>query len=547
MMLSTGYCLADEPVRQQEMSRKFSLTIARALCTVWLVACIAPPQPQAVSLSTAAPSSLPPMAASPTPQSSQQADLRIDIDVTDVQGAVNALAGIQGGPLQITHGDADLSEWYRQGAIDHVRLPQGTIPNNLTLGGIFPDEFAPIDEPASYQFQRIDRYMQAIINAGATPLWQATYDIGSSDSLSEDGLQLGRLPSDPQRWAAAIRQTLLHFNDGWAEGHRWQVRYVEFINQPFELGGCQSDEGGIAECWQMFKTFASAVNDYNAQTGRNVKIIGPGITLSANAEELESQLATLAMLLDVLEPDELDYLSFQSVGRTPLERQAVAQEVRSFLDGYADGSFSHAGLWASQWRSTADLSPDRDEQVRVAALDTATKILWQDSVDFATLYRADRWPQGPAESADLLSGEVDCDEATACIESLYFTAEGEPLPAFLPFLALAEMANDTPQRVAISHSQQHLTPVLAARSPDAAHFSVLVAAPQNTSRTYSITLRGLPPGVSYFAERFTIDVVAQEWVPRQSVSVTADNSGTISLAGQIAGPAVVYLRLRALH
>jgi len=510
-----------------------------------LLACGRLEQPQAVQVPTAAvrPTPLePPAPLPPPPESGAQADLVVEVDLSDVQGTVNPLAGLQGGPLPVVRGDADLTEWYRQGGVDHVRLPQDTLPNNLTLGGVFPNLYAPTDDPRSYDFRRIDRYVGAIVEAGATPLWQATYDLGGGDTLSagDTGQQAGRFPVRSDQWASAIQGTLAHFNDGWAGGHTWQVRYVEFTNEPFTLGGCWADGLGLDACWSLFQTFAAAINGYNTQSGRDVQIVGPGMVVAP--QELDTQVERLGALLDQLDPDQLDYLSFHPQGRTPVEQDGIAQELRRLLDTYDGGKFATVGLWASQWSS---VGPGESGGPRLAALDTATRILWQDTVDFATLYRADRWPQGPAGLADPDTGEVACADAVVCEESPYFTPDGEPKAPFWPFLALAEIGRETPERVAVANARQHLTPVLAARSADAGQLSVLMAAPNAVSETYTIVLSELPPGVSFRAERFVVDDLTEEWEPREETSVQTESDGTLTLNGQFFGPSVVYWRLRA--
>lgn len=480
----------------------------------------------------------------PTSSSDAQADLVVQVDVTQVIGEINALAGIQGGPLPVVAGDADLTTAYQQAAMHHVRLPQDTLPDNLTLAGTFPSPFAPVANPSSYDFRRLDRYVQAIVDTGATPLWQATYNLGAaSDSLTdgETGQQAGSFPTLSEQWGGAIRHTLLHFNDGFADGHAWQVRYVEFINEPFTLGGCFDDAFGVEQCWQRFETFASAINAYNEETGRDVLIVGPAVRVTPDT--LDVTLQRLADLLSRLEPDELDYLSFHPQARSPAEYDAIAQALRDFLRTTNNGEFAHVGLWASSWQSVGldgDTAP-----ALIAARDTAVKILWQNTVDFATLYRADRWPQGPASAADPETGQVDCSEIPVCVDSLYFTPEGEPLPSFMPFFALADMAEQTPQRVAAFNLAQYATPVLAGRSADAGHLSVLIAAPGAEDEAYIIYLTGLPPGVSFEASLFAVDEATHEWIPRETIPLQAGSTGSLRLNGQFFGPSVVYWQLSA--
>ncbi|HEY74946.1 MAG TPA: hypothetical protein G4O00_02045 [Thermoflexia bacterium] len=492
--------------------------------------------------------SLPPGRPSPEPE----ADLtRADVvvDATTVLGTVNPLNGVQGGPLPIVRGDADLTAHFQAAGVDHVRLPQDTIPNNLTLGGIFPNPGADPDDPAAYDFSRIDRFVGAIVEAGIDPLWEATYDIGRTDSLDggDRGLQKGVYPRNPEKWAKVIKNTLMHFNDGWAAGHRWGVTYVEFINEPFGLGGCERTEEGAERCWDLYQTFAAALHEYEAETGRDIQIVGPAEPLGI--ERLEDSLSRLRLLLDRIQPEDMDYLSIHPYGGdTPEEKLAFAQAARDLLDTYhPDGKdFSGVGLWASEWQ-TGGMREGMEHSARVGAFNTAVKILWQGLVDRSTLYRADRWPQGPDGTAGP-DGQVDCADVTNCIESVYFTPEGAPKPAYFPWLALAEMAQRTPQRLAVSEDLPDIY-VMASRSNDGNRLSLLISRPdimgvsERGALALTIRVDGVEPSASYTMHLYRINAETTSWEPENVSQVVADGQGSLFIALSQNTDTVLYLRL----
>lgn len=484
----------------------------------------------------------------PTPETAPaQAD--VVVDATAVLGTVNPLNGVQGGPLPVVRGDADLTPHFQAAGVDHVRLPQDTIPNNLTLGGIFPDPAADPDNPAAYDFSRIDRFVGAIVEAGIDPLWEATYDIGRTDTLDggDRGLQKGTFPRDPEKWASVIRHTLMHFNDGWADGHEWGVVYVEFINEPFGLGGCGRDEEGVRRCWDLYQTFAAALHEYEAETGRDIRIVGPAEPLGI--ERLEESLDRLRRLLDRIRPEDLDFLSVHPYGGdTPEEKLELMQAARDLLDTYhPDGKdFSGVGLWASEWQ-TGGVGEGPERSARVGAFNTAVKILWQGLVDRSTLYRADRWPQGLAGAAGP-DGQVDCADVTHCLESVYFTAEGTPKPAYFPWLALAEMAQQAPHRLAVSEEFSDLY-VLASRSADADRLALLIARPhilgvsQRGPLSLTLLVDGVGPSAPYAVALYRINAETTSWEPEGVSQVAADGQGRLYLDLSLDTDTVLYLRL----
>ena len=502
---------------------------------------------------TATPTPTPTLTLTPTPTATpSQAD--IVVDATAVQGTVNALNGVQSGPRPLVRGDADLTSHFQAAGVDHVRLPQDTLPNNLTLGGIFPDPHADPDDPSAYDFTRIDLFMQAIVEAGIEPLWEAMYDIGLSDGLTKGNrgrsLQHGFYPRNPAKWAAVIQHTLKHFNDGWADGHHWNVTYVEFINEPFGLGGCRRDEAGVEACWDLFQTFVAAVHTYEAETGRDIQIVGPAGVLEP--EMLDRVLPRLRRLLDRIQPQDLDYLSVHPYGaNTPEDALAVMQAMRDLLDTYhPDGKdFSHVRLWASEWQ-TAGPGEDPQRSAHIGALNTAVKILWQGLVDRSTLYRADRWAQAPGQTPGA-DGQVDCPDDTVCQESPYFTADGQPKPAYFPWLALAEMARETPQRLALTETLPEIY-ALAGGNADATRLSLLLTRPTTGERpspgtpvSLTIRLDGLPAAATYTVERYRVDARTTGWGPENTTHVTTNAGGHLFLSASLDVGTVLYLRLTA--
>ena len=483
----------------------------------------------------------------------RETSAEVTVDAAVVLGTVNPLSGVQGGPRPVVRGDADLSAHFRAAGVDHVRLPQDTLPNNLTLGGIFPDPQADPDDPSAYDFSRIDPFIEAIVEAGIEPLWEAMYDLGRSDRLTrgDRGLQRGIYPHDPAKWATVIKNVLKHFNDGWADGHHWGVEYVEFINEPFGLGGCRPDEAGVERCWDLFQIFVDAIHAYEAETGHDIKIVGPAEVVGL--EGLERTLDRLRRLLERIRPEDLDYLSVHPYGgETPEDRLAAVRAVRELLDTYRpDGKdFSHVGLWASEWQ-TGPVGPGARRSAHIGAFNTAVKILWQGVVDRSTLYRADRWPQGPGDAAGP-DGQVDCSDVPVCLESPYFTPDGRPKPAYFPWLALAEMARETPLRVDVT---EHLADVyvLAARNAEGTRMGLLLARPALRGvtppgageMTLALRLRGLPETSPYSVELYRIDADTVAWEPESTFKATADPDGNLILSVPLGVDTVLYLRLTA--
>jgi hypothetical protein len=103
---------------------------------------------------------------------------------------------------------------------------------------------------------------KSVALGAGVPSTLASTDIGGGDRWA-GCCQAGRPPRDVAKWASVIQHALIHFNEGWANGHAWNVRYVEFINEPFGLGGFRADQPNQA-C-EAYAALANAVGAYHAQ------------------------------------------------------------------------------------------------------------------------------------------------------------------------------------------------------------------------------------------------------------------------------------------
>jgi len=160
------------------------------------------------------------------------------VQADKIVGSVKSFNDVQGAPRSLDPSDADLTDYYKNVGVRIVRIPQDD-GFNFTLAGIFPDSDRDPDDPSAYNFEAIDRRIALIIAANASPLWEAGYDIGGGDEW-KGCCQGGRPPMNNEKWSSVIRHVLMHWNEGWANGYHWNITYVEFINEPFGLGGFSS-------------------------------------------------------------------------------------------------------------------------------------------------------------------------------------------------------------------------------------------------------------------------------------------------------------------
>ncbi len=414
----------------------------------------------------------------------------VAVDLTTVVGGFDRLSGVQGSPAPLLPDEPDFTDRFRAHHIAWARVDQDCPPNSLTLGGIFPDEHADPDAPASYRFAAIDRHIAAARAAGAEVLWQSSYDVGRSDRWV--GLNLGgRAPRDLDRWGRVLVRCLEHFNLGWAGGLDRAVACVEFLNEPNGLGGFGGDEA--PRLVPTFIRFLELVDAFNrAHPGAAVRALGPGVPLSlAEWPELRPLFeATVRAVRASGRP--LPIFSFHTYGddTSPRSNARLAREIRRLLD---DGGLRATELWNTEWLAgdflTRHLGIDREragsatlDQRRtfasgLAAYVLACKIRWQGLVTGSFYYRANgrafppghRLPFGPNGPGR------------------FFSPDGTVGPLALQE-GLTDLVARTPRRCRVTTEDDALVAVLGLRSEDGRAAGVLASNLSPRPRRLALTL-----------------------------------------------------------
>lgn len=106
--------------------------------------------------------------------------------------------------------------------------------HTVDINAIFPNFDADPNDPLSYDFVCTDKYSQDIMDAGTEVFYRLgnkiDHRVKKYDSVP---------PKDFHKWAVICEHIIAHYNEGWADGFHWNIRYWEIWNEP---------ENG-RECW----------------------------------------------------------------------------------------------------------------------------------------------------------------------------------------------------------------------------------------------------------------------------------------------------------
>ncbi|MCQ2154339.1 MAG: hypothetical protein MJY55_00795 [Bacteroidales bacterium] len=93
---------------------------------------------------------------------------------------------------------------------------------------IFPDFSKNPNKPESYDFTLTDRYVKSIQDAGV----EVFYRLGQA--IENQPLKKYNIypPKDNKKWAVIAEHIIRHYNEGWADGFHYNIKYWEIWNEP---------------------------------------------------------------------------------------------------------------------------------------------------------------------------------------------------------------------------------------------------------------------------------------------------------------------------
>jgi hypothetical protein len=146
----------------------------------------------------------------------------LTVDFAEARGELRPLHGINKGPLA-PNGLVDVTEAQKRLRVPSTRLHDCHHPNPavVDLHAVFPNPDADPSLPASYDFRATDEYIAGVRATGAAVI----YRLGESIEHQTVKRHV-HLPRDSARWAAACAGVVRHYNEGWAGGFRYAIRWT---------------------------------------------------------------------------------------------------------------------------------------------------------------------------------------------------------------------------------------------------------------------------------------------------------------------------------
>lgn len=316
------------------------------------------------------------------------------VDASKVIGTIRSFQGVNCGPYPLMNRLTRVSRQYEDLGIDIVRThdffgptdidAKWTNPDRIAssvgasgLKVIFPNWDADPEKEESYNFGPSDRVIKAIVDSGADVYWR----IGRSWSADPEP------PTDFNKFANIVKHVAMHYNNGWADGFNFNIRYWEFWNEPdlkeswFPGFAREFWTGTPQQFYHLYEKVAHALKNLDPEL--KVGACGKAAPLLAGPyrEGLIRYCASNDVPLDFFSWHHYHDRSFD-----PFDMVRIGDKYRELLD---TAGFTATEIHVSEWNmnlTMANKGPHHQASMENAAFTGAALIYLQDSKVSRTFY-----------------------------------------------------------------------------------------------------------------------------------------------------------------
>jgi xylan 1,4-beta-xylosidase len=405
--------------------------------------------------------------------------LELKVDASHEIGSINrGLLGVNHGPLSVHQPGAlyngsnavDLSTCYREAGIPSVRLDEF---GYIDFQAFFPNFAADPEQPENYRFVVADRYLKAVLDAGA----EVFFRLGYSEKHSRVDP-----PSDNDKWTQVMLHVIRHYRQGWANGHHWNIRHWEVWNEPSGEGWTGTPE----EYFRLYATVARAIK----QMDPSLMVGGPAL----GCPNPEKDRAFAEAFIEYCQQQQLplDFFSWHHYFIKPQEYVEHAARHRRNLDAHG---FKNTRLFLTEWGWYSGRPTHLTDRATIddAAADISAMVVLHDRVDLAHFYVGDAMAGHPWGLFDF----VQHDGAVSA----------RPRKSYYAFKAYHALTQ-TPRRLACQASldaEGGGCGFLAGISEDHRQMAILLSNFGTQTREYGIKVANLPWKGSTSVETLLLD------------------------------------------
>ena len=140
----------------------------------------------------------------------------------------------------------------------------------VDIPNIFRDFDADENDPESYDFVFTDVLLAGMYEYGVEPIFRLGVTIENQANIKAYRIHP---PKDVKKWAVICEHIIRHYNEGWADGYHYGIKYWEIWNEP------DNDMGKMNQMWtgtpqQYYELYDVTAKHLKACFGDKIKIGG---------------------------------------------------------------------------------------------------------------------------------------------------------------------------------------------------------------------------------------------------------------------------------
>lgn len=457
--------------------------------------------------------------------------MNIVLDFAKPAGKIRALHGVNNGPVAWGAND-DLTPYHAEAGFPSTRLHDAhwPCPDVVDVPCIFPIFDADADDPKYYCFTKTDAYLAPIVKNGS----RITYRLGTSIEcrlrhlIPGGGLE-NHPPRDYAKWAKICVNIIRHYNDGWANGFHYGLKYFEIWNEPDGIGTWTGTE---QQYFELYEIAARALKAHDP----SLKVGGPVMGMKSSTLFAPMQ-PFLAYCRERKLP--LDFFAWHVYHESPREMARYAAAARVVLNEYG---FTNAESHLTEWHQIAPPGLPDFGPVEKWGTPNPRKV-----ADIRNYFADMRGANGAAFTVStlLLLQDAHLDMAnfyTADTTSPWsmFDEWGIPGKIYYAFVAFNHLTK-TPNRVACERQGEAPPEITlcAGLSDDRKTASLLISNFGSTPISLTVRLKHLPLQGTIRAETLAVDATHD----LTRISDVTLEPGASLLTLKIPGDAVYLVRL----
>lgn len=279
---------------------------------------------------------------------------KINVDFNKITGEIKPVHSVCCAPYGVNMGPDQrlIQSFFSEANIPYSRLHDccycygGTY--YVDIPNIFRDFDADENDPANYDFHYTDEYISAIQNAGT----ECYYRLGVTIEWGSKKYTV-MPPKDFAKWARICEHIIMHYNQGWADGFEYGIKYWEIWNEPENPGnkwGKSMWDGTKEEFFDLYKITSKHLKEKFPE----IKVGGYGgcgfyaITRENVPASRHDFVTYFIDFLNMVKTDDcpLDFYSWHIYTDDEKELLAHAKYVRETLDEYGfNKTESHLNEW----------------------------------------------------------------------------------------------------------------------------------------------------------------------------------------------------------